>query len=145
MMDLTIDHIGYLTDSLVNTKSVFESLGYVGGPIVADEIQRCHICFLEAPRNLRIELVEPYEDNRSMQRLLKKQGCGPYHMCYIVRDINVAYQKLLEQDFIPLFQPVDAAAFNGRRICYFFKQETGYIELVEAEICNKIESGNKEY
>ena len=107
-------------------------MGYsLSSEIVNDDTQRCRICFISRPNEVRIELVEPYEDNKTMQRMLKKQGCGPYHTCHIVDDIDASYNELVTKDFLPLFQPVAAPAFDNRRICYFFKQEIGYYEIVE--------------
>ena len=131
-MENKIDHIGWLTDNIEETTKVFSVLGYsLSSEIVNDDTQRCRICFISRPNEVRIELVEPYEDNKTMQRMLKKQGCGPYHTCHIVDDIDASYNELVSKDFLPLFQPVAAPAFDNRRICYFFKQEIGYYEIVE--------------
>ena len=131
-MENKIDHIGWLTDNIEETAKVFSVLGYsLSSEIVNDDTQRCRICFISRPNEVRIELVEPYEDNKTMQRMLKKQGCSPYHTCHIVDDIEAAYNELVSKDFLPLFQPVAARAFDNRRICYFFKQEIGYYEIVE--------------
>ena len=131
-MENKIDHIGWLTDNIEETVKVFSVLGYsLSTEIVNDDIQRCRICFINKTNEVRIELVEPYEDNKTMQRMLKRQGCGPYHICQTVNDIGATYEELVSKDFIPLFQPVAAPAFGGRRICYFFKQEIGYYEIVE--------------
>lgn len=131
-MDNKIDHIGWLTDNIEETVKVFSVIGYsLSSEIVNDDTQRCRICFISKPNEVRIELVEPYEDNRTMQKLLKKRGTGPYHTCHIVDDIETAYKEVLSNDFMPLFQPVPAPAFNGRKICYFFKPEFGYLEYVE--------------
>ena len=131
-MENKIDHIGWLTDSIEETTKVFSVMGYsLSSEIVNDDTQRCRICFISRPNEVRIELVEPYEDNKTMQRMLKKQGCGPYHTCHIVDDIDASYNELISKDFLPLFQPVAAPAFDNRRICYFFKQEIGYYEIVE--------------
>lgn len=129
-MEYKIDHIGYLTDSINDSLAVFTTLGYRGGDIVNDDTQRTYICFLYKNGETPIELVEPYKDNRTMQRMLSNRGNGPYHVCYCVDDINVSYEKFIADDWIPLSQPVSAPALDNRLICYFFKREFGYIELV---------------
>jgi methylmalonyl-CoA/ethylmalonyl-CoA epimerase len=128
-----IDHIGYLTDSIEASLKTFMPMGYESGEIFHDDTQRCRICFASKAGEVRMELVEPYADNRSMQKMLQKQGCGPYHVCYVVDDIDAAYNNMTESDFMPLFSPVAAPAFGGRRICYFYKREIGYFEIVESE------------
>ena len=128
-MSYTTDHVGYLTGDICSTAKEFERLGYVAGDIVDDDTQRTKICFLTKPGEVRIELVEPYEDNKTMQKMLKR-GVTPYHTCYVVDDVNAAYEEMLDNDFTPLFKPVAAPAFDNRLICYFWKSEIGFIELV---------------
>lgn len=130
-MNNRIEHIGYLTDSIEETIKIFAPLGYHQvGDIVNDDTQRTKICFINKLNETPIELVQPYEDNRTMQKMLSKRGNGPYHLCYTVDDITSAYEELIEKDWLPLFKPVAAPALGNRLICYFFKQEVGYIELV---------------
>ena len=126
-----IEHIGYLTDNIEETIKVFAPLGFcqVGG-VVNDDTQRTKLCFIEKTGETPIELVEPYEDNRTIQRMLSKHGNGPYHLCYGVDDIDESYEEMMAADWLPLFKPVEAPALGNRKICYFFKQEVGYIELV---------------
>ena len=111
-MECQLEHIGYITDDILKTASSFRLLGYEAWD-----------------GETTIELVEPYEDNKSMQKMLKR-GVTPYHTCYTVQDIMTAYEEMLDNDFTPLFKPVAAPAFGGRKICYFFKQEVGLVELV---------------
>ena len=128
-MDCTLEHIGYITDNLVKTAEAFLLLGYKADVVVNDDTQRTRICFLTKSGATKIELVEPYEDNKTMQKMLKR-GVTPYHTCYEVDDVNAAYEEMLDNDFTPLFKPVAAPAFNNRLICYFWKSDIGFIELV---------------
>lgn len=128
---MRLEHIGYITGDIDETKKAFEVLGYSSYQIFDDNIQKCFITFLE--RNScepRIELVQPYEDNKTMQKLLQK-GVAPYHLCYEVEDVFALYEKLSKQEgWIPIFPPVEAVAFNNRMITYFMNYEVGYIEFV---------------
>jgi len=128
-MNCTLDHIGYITDNIVQTSSSFSLFGYKAGEIINDDTQRTRICFLSKQDEITIELVEPYEDNKTMQKMLKR-GVSPYHVCYVVDDVHMAYEEMLNNDFMPLFKPVSAPAFNNRQICYFWKSDVGFIELV---------------
>ena len=128
-MDCTLEHIGYITDNIVKTAEAFLLLGYKADVVVNDDTQRTRICFLTKSGATKIELVEPYEDNKTMQKMLKR-GVTPYHTCYEVDDVNAAYEEMLDNDFTPLFKPVAAPAFNNRLICYFWKSDIGFIELV---------------
>lgn len=128
-MKCELEHIGYVTDDIAKTAASFQLLGYEADKIINDDTQRTRICFLHKPDEVTIELVEPYEDNKTMQKMVKR-GVTPYHTCYIVDDINEAYEEMLDNDFTPLFKPVEAPAFDNRLICYFWKSEVGFIELV---------------
>lgn len=128
-MNCTLDHVGYITDDIVQTVASFQLLGYKADAIINDDTQRTRICFLRKPGETNIELVEPYEDNKTMQKMLKR-GVTPYHTCYVVDDIMASYEEMLDNDFTPLFKPVAAPAFDNRLICYFFKSDIGFIELV---------------
>lgn len=130
-MKYKIDHIGYLTESISESMQVLETLGYGRGQIFNDDTQKCKICFLKKTGEVRLELVEPYEDNKTMQKMLKKQDNGPYHTCYIVDDIDMVFETMKQEGWYPMFAPVEAIAFGGKKICYLFKDEVGYIEIVE--------------
>jgi len=129
-MKYKLDHIGYLTGDISETSKAFKILGYAVGEIVNDERQQTRICFLRKDGETTIELVEPYEDNMTMQKMLTKRGVSPYHICYEVENIDTEYEKLIEKDWTALFKPVEAPAFNNRKICYFWNSEIGFIELV---------------
>lgn len=132
IMDFKIEHIGYITKSIEKTAESFKVLGYTVGDIVNDDTQKTRICFLRKEGELAIELVEPYPENATMQKMLKK-GTTPYHTCYTVPDVQAVYDQLKNFGFAPLFSPVAAPAFENRLICYFWKNDIGLIEVVEQE------------
>ena len=128
-MHCQLEHIGYVTDCIAQTAASFSLLGYEADEIVNDDTQQTRICFLRKFGEPNIELVEPYKDNKTMQKMLKR-GVSIYHACYVVDDIMAAYEEMLDNNFTPLFRPVAASAFDNRLICYFWKSEIGFIELV---------------
>ena len=130
MTRYAINHIGYLTDDIAATAKQFEIFGYCADEVIHDDTQRTRICFLRKEGELVIELVEPYADNKTMQRMLAKGGVTPYHICFEVDDVEKEYQYLTGNDWLALFKPVAAPAFGNRKICYFWKREIGLIELV---------------
>ncbi len=126
----SVEHIGYVTKNIEKTAETFKVFGYQAEPIVNDDTQKTRICFLRKAGEVNIELVEPYPDNATMQKMLKK-GATPYHTCYVVEDIQQAYDQLKDMGFTPLFSPVAAPAFDNRLICYFWKNDIGLVEIVE--------------
>jgi methylmalonyl-CoA/ethylmalonyl-CoA epimerase len=47
-----------------------------------------------------------------------------------VDNIDDAFNALLEMDYIPLFRPIEAVALDNKQICYLYKKEVGFIEIV---------------
>ena len=101
-MDLKLEHIGYITDNIDATAAAFRQLGYEQSETVCDDTQKTRIAFLTKAGDTKIELVEPYEDNKTMQKMLRR-GIGPYHTCYTVGDIDAAYSRPArhEDEFMP--------------------------------------------
>lgn len=128
---MKLNHVGYITDSILDTTATFQALGYTSEPIVDFLAHRCHITFLHKPDEPTIELVEPYEDNKSLRKLLKN-GVTPYHLCYEVHDIHQACDELIDQGYLQLSKPLAAPAFGNRLICYLWHRTTGYLELLSA-------------
>ena len=126
---MKLDHIGYITDQIEETKKSFLQLGYVSEPVVDFEVHKSKVCFLRKRGETTVELVEPYEENKSLRKLLKN-GVTPYHLCYEVEDIHESITTLTGGGYVPLSEPLPAPAFNGRLICYLWSREAGFIELV---------------
>ncbi|MDR0682308.1 MAG: VOC family protein [Dysgonamonadaceae bacterium] len=131
LKEFKFHHIGYATNSIADTSSIYIAAGYAASNIIKDHIQQAKICFLSKDANPCIELIEPLHEVSSINKILKKIGVAPYHICYEVKDITMAFNELIEtKGYIPLFRPVEAVAFNNRLICYLYKKEIGYIELI---------------
>lgn len=132
---MKLHHVGYITDNIDETARAFEALGYNKEPTFDDTIQKCFISFLSREKGeVMIELVQPYKDNRQMQKILTKRGVSPYHVCYEVDDLLAIYDKLSETEgWLPIFAPVEAVAFDNRKITYFHKYEVGYVEFVNSK------------
>ena len=131
------DHIGYLTSDISATAKAFEALGYERQSVIDFDDQKCSVCFLVKDNNVKIELVKPYEDNKSLLRLMKKTGNAPYHTCYEVDNLNEILEELTGVcggggQFVRMFPPVPAPAYGGCRICYLWSQDTGFVEFVES-------------
>ena len=132
---MKLHHTGYITGNIDETAQAFEVLGYTKQPTYEDTIQKCFICFLKREEGeALIELVQPYEDNKTMQKMLTKRGVSPYHLCYEVEDVQAIYDKLSDTEgWLPMFAPVEAVAFGNRKITYFMNYEAGFIEFVNSK------------
>ena len=133
---MKLHHIGYVVNGIEVALNALQSLDnkLVTTPPVNDEIQRCRICFVGREGEPLIELVEPYENNKSLRKMQAQRGNAPYHMCYEVEDVEALFDELSEKEgWMPLFRPVEAAAFNNRLITYFYNTQIGYVEFVKCK------------
>ena len=71
-MVFMIEHIGYVTKDIEKTAETFKILGYSAEDVVSDDTQKTKICFLRKAGEVAIELVEPYPENTTMLKMLKK-------------------------------------------------------------------------
>lgn len=137
---MIIDHIGYLSKDIGKSIQAFESLGYKQETeVITDNkaaegfsARNVYICFL---RNgyIRIELVSPIDENSDIYFTLKRQGEGPYHICYRVDDLEKAIQDLKRNAWMLLKRPAKATALDDARVAFLFKNGVGMIELVETK------------
>lgn len=83
---MKMDHIGYLTTDIDSSATAFEALGYERQPVVEFGEQKCSVCFLTRKNAVKIELVRPYENNRSLLKLMKKcsGGGGEYSLSHLL-------------------------------------------------------------
>ncbi len=132
MKQFETDHTGYLVERIDEASAIFKSLGYKAeGDVVEDLRQRAKLLIMRDGGGRRIELVEPFADNRSLRKMLLSGGPGPYHICYRTDDPAATAGDLEEEGWVTLFPPTPAPALGGKTICYLWRREVGFIELVE--------------
>ena len=120
---LTMDHIGYAVKNIAQSAALYVAAGWTLSPIYDEQEQRAKIAFLTKP-GMTLEGDSPVDN------ILRSQGVSPYHICYVVEDIMTAVENLYEEDFKPLFMPIESVAMGNRKICYLYHPHIGYIELV---------------
>jgi len=127
----TFHHAGIATESIEKTALLFVEAGYKMSNTVFDPIQNVNISFLEKSDSPLLELVEPVDEKSPVRNILNKVGTSAYHFCYEVDNLDDSITKLRKKRFMLLVKPVEAVAFDGRRICFLYHKETGLIELLE--------------
>ena len=126
-----VDHIGYLTHDINKAILLFTQMGFVQETeIIVDDQAGCgsdgerfaprnvYLCFL-TNGDYRVELVSPVDEHSIVSKILKKQGDGPYHICYQVSDI---YEKTSPQRRL--------LSRGGGTVAFLYKKNIGMIELV---------------
>lgn len=128
-----VSHIGYAVKDIQKTAGHYEKAGWQLSEIYEEKVQNTKIAFLTKEGFPTIELVSPLNETKSpVDNIIAHSGVSPYHICYEVDDIEQAVEDLYEEDFRPLFMPVESVAMENRKICYMHHLEVGFIELVES-------------
>ena len=132
---LSVSHIGYAVKDIQQTAHLYVDAGWHMSKIYEEEVQNTKIAFLDKEGFPTIELVSPLNETKSpVDCYLSNNGVSPYHICYNVDDIDQAVEDLYEENFKPLFMPVESVAMANRKICYLHHMELGLIEIVENPI-----------
>ena len=126
-------HVGIAVESIEKTAVHFIEAGYKMTNIVFDPKQNVNISFLEKVGSPLLELVEPIDEKSPVRNILNKVGVSAYHFCYEVENLDDSIAQLRQKKFMLLVKPVEAVAFDGRKICFLYHKETGLIELLEKE------------
>ncbi len=128
---MTIHHIGYLVKKLERARKAFEALGYsVEQETVRDEYRKIDILFL-AKDGYRIELVSPYDPSSVVAGLLTRTGNSPYHVCYLVDDLDLEIERLRDARYVVSSEPAPAPACGGERVAFMIHPFLGMIELLQ--------------
>ena len=129
--DLVFHHLGVATRDIEKCVGTYVRLGYTASEIRTEPSQNVRICFLSKEGSPSMELVEPFNDDSPVSRMVKQSGTTPYHTCYEVNDINATIEELEEMNFRLLFEPIRSEAMEDGWFCYLFSPETGLIELYQ--------------
>jgi methylmalonyl-CoA/ethylmalonyl-CoA epimerase len=132
LLDLRLHHVGIVTSDTKASAQYFNYLGYESQGFIIDEIQVVGIEMLMKENELLIELVQPINNNSPVMQFLFKNGVCTNHLCYEVDDIEETIISLRKLNFLKLFNPVPAIAFQNRLITYLYNKNVGLIELLES-------------
>ena len=125
------NHIGIAVHEIEPTAQLYRTAGYTQTEVVFDPIQNVYICFLSREGMPMVELLAPHDTTSPVQQTLDKMGVTPYHMCYMVKDLEESITELRKQRYIVVRKPEPAIAFDNKRVCFLYNKQVGLIELVE--------------
>ena len=126
----SVDHVGYAVHDIMETAQYYLNAGWELSEVFEERNQNTRIAFLHKEGFPTLELVSPLDGKSPVDNILSQMGCSTYHICYVVEDIEQAVEDLYEEDFKPLFFPVESIAMGNRKICYLYNLKVGLIELV---------------
>ncbi|MDY6987193.1 MAG: VOC family protein [Thermodesulfobacteriota bacterium] len=128
---MRMHHYGLATENLERSMKVFEALGYEVSDPVLDPVQKVRVAFVSRKEELPIELVCDSESGGPTTGILSRVGSGLYHVCYEVDNIEETITALRAKGFLLRHKPVEAVAYNRRRIAWLYSRDIGLIELLE--------------
>jgi len=83
----------------------------------------------------QIEVVIPLSEDAPTLNVMKK-GTKLLHLCYEVDDIDISINYAINNNCIIVSNPVEAVAFNNRKIAWLFHKNYGLIEILERSYKN---------
>ena len=127
-----IDHIGIATESIEDSKSFWEALGFSssGGGIVDD--QGVNVRYMVNDSETRIELLEPISTDTPVGRFIDRRGVGIQQLAISVDDISETISKLLSMG-IRMINTEPQIGHGGNKIAFVHPSSSGgvLVELVE--------------
>lgn len=135
--DMVPHHLGVAVADINNSISKYKGFGWIwDGKLINDDARSVSIAFLkrnDSPSML--ELISPMTNKSPVSHLLEsmKNVATPYHMCYVVSDIQRIIEVLKMRGFVITDRVKPAKAFNNRRVAFLLSREVGLIELLEEE------------
>lgn len=129
--DLQFHHVGCVVRSI--DAALKDYAGTVLEKPVAEPVrvlsQKVRVCFLPTSTETFVELVEPEQDNRYLNRLLDR-GVTFYHIGFLCRSVE-ASERAFTQNGARVFDRFHSEAFEGRLCVFLFTAKGQMIELTE--------------
>lgn len=129
-MKLNIHHIGTVVESIDASLKEYGQLGFQDHSAIYDiSSQNVKVCFLEIGNGTLMEFVEPYEDNKPLLKLIKK-NTPYYHIGYLSSDFDNDIADLEGKNY-KLLNIFHSEAFQNNRCAFLYSPELHLIELIE--------------
>ena len=136
MTELRFHHVGVAVSDLAAAVASYKRLfGFrvISGP-VDDPTQCVTACFVgsDAPGGVTYELVAPLAGaTRSPIDRVLDRGNTSYHVCYETVDLDATLAGFVADGALHISGPVEAVAFEGRRIAWLLLPTRHLLELLE--------------
>ncbi len=114
-----LNHVAIAVPDIADASSTYKNIlgAEVSGQIEQPE-HGVKIVFIKLP-NTKIELISPLNDNSPIRKFLEKNPKGGiHHLCYEVECINLAIQKLSENNYKILEPGIPKIGAHGKPIIF---------------------------
>lgn len=130
---MRVHHIGYYVKNLEAARDAFAELGFAPvSEIVVDDVRKIDIQFLKND-TICVELIFARGGCDLFPKTFQKQGSRPYHVCYIVSNLDETVKSLEEKGFLLVRPPACAVALGGRQVVFLYSEAVGLVELLEED------------
>ena len=129
---MKLDHLGIAVKDIREASRFYmNSLGWKEkSEIFIDPVQKVNILFMTDENGFIYELLEPSSPDSPVSRFLEKR-ISLYHFCYEVENISKKIKELTSKGFYLISGPIEAIAFEGKKIAFLIDCNNLIIELVE--------------
>ena len=128
--NMIFHHTGCLTLNIEKSLQIYQQMGCnTFSEIYSIPDQKVKVCFVQLSEGTFLELVEPFEDNRSLNKLLKKNASF-YHLGFMTDDFENTIKQLESNSFY-LINTFHSAAFSNKLCAFLFTPEMHLIEIIQ--------------
>jgi len=129
---MVIDHICFAVRDIREGIRYWEDVfGYTQmTEIVENTLQHVKVAFLNKENSMLIKLIEPTEENKSLQNFVYRGG-GFHHICFRCSDVKEEMANLTSKGLMTLVVPQPGEAFNNHEIAFMLAKYGINIELID--------------
>lgn len=100
--------------------------------IIENSRQLVKVTFLSKENSISVKLIEPLENNTSLQNFVNKGG-GFHHICFKCVNIEEKMDELAGKGLLTLVPPQPGEAFNDHNIAFLLSRSGLNIELIDTD------------
>jgi methylmalonyl-CoA/ethylmalonyl-CoA epimerase len=131
---MQFDHLGLVVKNLAKGRMHLAAIMHIRSwsEEFTDTINGVRCQFGRENSGFCYELLEPLDDNSPVKGALSERRAILNHVAYLVGELRVDAERLMEQGCAPTSVPKPAVAYGGRPIQFFVTPLNFIIELIEA-------------
>ncbi len=131
---MVIDHICFAVKNTGEAVTYWNNVfGYerMTGTVV-NTLQKVKVTFLKKEGSIMVKLIEPLEENRSLQNFVNRDG-GFHHICFRCSDMKNKIEELTGKGLRLLVSPQPGEAFNNNDIAFLLARFNMNVELIDTD------------
>lgn len=129
IQNLVMDHIGIAVHSLTEGKKFYEAMGFSQMSIEEVPSEGVRVGMWELANQVRVELLEPLNEESPIFKFLQNRGPGLHHICYRVENLEQALADLKAKN-TPLIHETPRKGAHNCQIAFVHPKGAGGV-LVE--------------